>query len=201
MPGPLAGVRIVELAAIGPVPFAGMVLADFGAEVVRIDRLENVDVGLPVQLAPAFDVMARGRRSLAIDLKSTAGRDALMRLVDRADVLIEGFRPGVMERLGVGPEACLATNPRLVYGQRAIHAGCRCRQTVPCPCRQAHAVLGVRLAQDPHGAQADDRKHLALDAQDEATWVRPELSAAIQYRALTSDGPPSPRVLQGTAPE
>jgi alpha-methylacyl-CoA racemase len=103
MPGPLAGVRIVELAAIGPVPFAGMVLADFGAEVVRIDRLENVDVGLPVQLAPAFDVMARGRRSLAIDLKSTAGRDALMRLAGRADVLIDGFRPGVMERLGVGP--------------------------------------------------------------------------------------------------
>jgi alpha-methylacyl-CoA racemase len=117
MPGPLAGIRVVEFAAIGPVPFAGMVLADFGADVVRIDRLESVDVGLPMELAPAFNVMARGRRSLAIDLKSPAARDALMRLVGRADVLIEGFRPGVMERLGLGPEACLATNPRLVYGR------------------------------------------------------------------------------------
>ena len=78
MPGPLAGIRVVEFAAIGPVPFAGMVLADFGADVVRIDRLESVDVGLPMELAPAFNVMARGRRSLAIDLKSPAARDALM---------------------------------------------------------------------------------------------------------------------------
>jgi alpha-methylacyl-CoA racemase len=112
--GPLAGCRVVELGGIGPGPFAGMMLADLGAEVVRVDRPERLDeVGAGV---PA-DVLNRGKRSVVLDLKHPAGAAAVLELVERADVLIEGFRPGVTERLGVGPHDCLARNPRLVYGR------------------------------------------------------------------------------------
>lgn len=117
MAGPLAGLRVIELAGIGPAPFCAMLLADMGAEVVRVDRREAVDLGLPDRLDRKFDILLRGRRSLAIDLKSEAGRDVALRLVERADALIEGFRPGVMERLGLGPAVCLARNGRLVYGR------------------------------------------------------------------------------------
>jgi alpha-methylacyl-CoA racemase len=110
--GPLDGLRIVELAGIGPGPFAAMMLADMGAEVLRVDRAQAV--GEP---APLWDVNARGRRSVGVDLKHPAGRDTVLRLVERADALIEGFRPGVAERLGVGPDACLARRPSLVYGR------------------------------------------------------------------------------------
>ncbi|MDQ2779802.1 MAG: CoA transferase, partial [Pseudomonadota bacterium] len=113
--GVLAGMKVVELAAIGPVPMCGMLLADHGADVIRIDRMQASGLGVP--LPPRFDVNARGRRSIALDLKSPAGRDAALRLIDRADVLIEGFRPGVTEQLGLSPAACLARNPRLVYGR------------------------------------------------------------------------------------
>jgi len=113
--GPLDGMRVIELASIGPGPMCAMLLADLGADVVRIDRLEPSGLGVPT--APRFDVNARNRRSVALDLKAEAGRAALMRLVERADVLIEGFRPGVAERLGLGPEDCAARNPRLVYGR------------------------------------------------------------------------------------
>lgn len=114
MPGPLVGVRIVELAGIGPAPFAGMVLSDLGAEVVRVDRPQQVRPGAP---PPVGDVLGRGRRSIAVDLKQDAGRDVVLQLVDSADALIEGFRPGVTERLGLDPTTCLARNPRLVYGR------------------------------------------------------------------------------------
>ena len=114
MPGPLAGVRVVELAGIGPAPFAGMVLSDLGAEVVRVDRPQQVRPDSP---PPAGDVLGRGRRSIAVDLKQDAGRDVVLQLVDAADALIEGFRPGVTERLGLDPTTCLARNPRLVYGR------------------------------------------------------------------------------------
>ncbi len=113
--GPLAGVRVVELAGIGPAPFCAMLLADMGADVLRVDRTEPVDLG--VRLDPRFNLLTRGRRSVAIDLKRAEGLAAAKRLVTRADALIEGFRPGVTERLGLGPEACLALNPRLVYGR------------------------------------------------------------------------------------
>lgn len=113
--GPLQGLRVIEIASIGPGPMACMLLADLGADVVRVDRLEASGLGVP--MAPRFDVNARGRRSVALDLKQPAGIDAVLRLVDGADILVEGFRPGVAERLGLGPEVCLARNPRLVYGR------------------------------------------------------------------------------------
>ena len=113
--GPLSGLRVVELASIGPGPMCAMLLADLGAEVLRIDRTEASGLGVPMDTR--FDVAGRNRRSLALDIKQAAGRDAALRLIDRADVLIEGFRPGVAERLGLGPEDCRARNPGLVYGR------------------------------------------------------------------------------------
>ncbi|MEV6952580.1 CaiB/BaiF CoA-transferase family protein [Streptomyces sp. NPDC051183] len=111
--GPLAGVRVVELAGIGPGPFAAMLLADLGADVVRVDRPGGG--GLAVD--PAFDITNRNKRSVLVDLKSADGPARVLDLVERADVLIEGFRPGVAERLGVGPADCRARNPLLVYGR------------------------------------------------------------------------------------
>ncbi|QDY79934.1 CaiB/BaiF CoA transferase family protein [Streptomyces qinzhouensis] len=111
--GPLAGVRVVELAGIGPGPFAAMVLADLGADVVRVDR----PGGAGLAIDPAYDLTNRNKRSVLIDLKEDGGAGAVLDLAERADVFIEGYRPGVAERLGVGPDACLARNPRLVYGR------------------------------------------------------------------------------------
>ncbi|MDE2277892.1 MAG: CoA transferase, partial [Burkholderiales bacterium] len=113
--GPLNGLRVVEIASIGPGPMCGMLLADLGAEVVRIDRL--VPSGLGLAMGRRHEVNARGRRSIALDLKAAGGRAAALRLIDRADVLIEGFRPGVAESLGLGPGDCQARNPGLVYGR------------------------------------------------------------------------------------
>ncbi|MFB7707601.1 CaiB/BaiF CoA transferase family protein [Streptomyces sp. NPDC056105] len=111
--GPLAGVRVVELAGIGPGPFAAMLLADLGADVVRVDR----PGGAGLAIDPAYDITNRNKRSVIIDLKADDGAARVLDLVARADVLIEGYRPGVAERLGVGPDACHARNPRLVYGR------------------------------------------------------------------------------------
>ncbi len=113
--GPLTGLRVIEFEAIGPGPFAGMMLADMGADVLRIDRAE--DTGLGLGSARAHDVMLRGRRSVTLDLKTPGGVQAALQLADKADALIEGFRPGVMERLGLGPDVLLARNPKLVYGR------------------------------------------------------------------------------------
>lgn len=113
--GPLKGITIVEFAGIGPGPFCGMMLADQGADVIRIDR--KTGNNLPISQAPGTDVLARGRRSIAIDLKSDEGKALAMRLVAQADGLLEGYRPGVMERLGFGPEPCFKINPKLVYGR------------------------------------------------------------------------------------
>jgi alpha-methylacyl-CoA racemase len=114
--GPLAGLRILEMAGIGPAPFAATLLADMGAELIRIDRREATDLGLPGREA-RFNVLHRGRRSLAVDIKTEPGRQVVERLAAKADGLIEGFRPGVMERLGLGPEVLRERNPRLVYGR------------------------------------------------------------------------------------
>jgi alpha-methylacyl-CoA racemase len=114
--GPLAGLRIVEMAGIGPAPFAATLLADMGAELIRVDRRTATDLGLPGREAK-FNVLHRGRRSLAVDLKSERGCEVVKRLATKADALLEGYRPGVMERLGLGPDVLLALNPRLVFGR------------------------------------------------------------------------------------
>jgi alpha-methylacyl-CoA racemase len=113
--GPLHGLRIIELESIGPVPMCAMLLADLGADVVRIDRREPS--GLGVAMDRRFAINSRNRRSVALDLKGAPGRDAALRLISRADVLLEGFRPGVAERLGLGPAHCHTLNPGLVYGR------------------------------------------------------------------------------------
>jgi alpha-methylacyl-CoA racemase len=115
MAGPLSGVRVLELEAIGPAPFAGMLLADMGADVLVIDRPAAGDLGLKRERW--YDIMMRGKRSVTLDLKAAGTREAALRLIARADILIEGFRPGVMERLGLGPEQAFAKNARLVYGR------------------------------------------------------------------------------------
>ncbi len=113
--GPLTGIKIVELAGIGPGPFAAMLLSDLGADIVRVDRAQQVN---PAHFGrPNVDVMLRGRRSVGIDLKHPEGLETALALIEAADGLIEGFRPGVTEKLGLGPDVCLARNPRLVYGR------------------------------------------------------------------------------------
>jgi alpha-methylacyl-CoA racemase len=112
MSGPLTGIRIIEMAGIGPVPYACMLLADLGAEVIRVDRVNGGGMG-----ANPGDVTARGRKSIAVDLKNPAGVEVVLKLLEGADVLIECFRPGVMEKLGLGPVICSQRNPSLVYGR------------------------------------------------------------------------------------
>jgi alpha-methylacyl-CoA racemase len=114
--GPLAGIRVLEIGSIGPGPFCAMVLADLGADVLRVDRVSGAAL-----VGPSADfsteLLNRGRRSVAVDLKHPGGAEVILRLVEQADALVEGFRPGVTERLGIGPDACLERNPRLVYGR------------------------------------------------------------------------------------
>lgn len=114
--GPLTGVRVVEVAGIGPGPFAAMLLADMGADVIRVDRAGSV-APVAADATPPLDLLNRGRRSIGVDLKMPEGAEVVLRLVTSADAFIEGFRPGVAERLGIGPEPCLERNPRLVYGR------------------------------------------------------------------------------------
>ena len=113
--GPLSGVKVVELAGIGPGPFCAMLLADLGADVVRVDRMTQVDLG--IDRGRQFSVLNRSRRSVSVALKNPDGVETVLKLVEGADALIEGFRPGVTERLGLGPDECLARNPKLVYGR------------------------------------------------------------------------------------
>src|SRR4051812_9287418 len=113
--GPLVGLRVLEMAGIGPGPFAAMMFADAGAEGLRVDRPDKV--GVDEDTVQRFDILNRGKRSVALDLKSPDGVATVLDLVERADVLIEGFRPGVMERLGLGPDVCLDRNARLIYAR------------------------------------------------------------------------------------
>lgn len=137
--GPLKGLRIVELAGIGPGPYCGMLLSDLGAEVVQVDRPGGAAAAYG--LDPSRDILNRGRRSIVLDLRNPESRDELLALVDRADGLIEANRPGVAERLGIGPELCLARNPRLVYG-RVTGWG----QTGPMADRVGHDINYIALA-------------------------------------------------------
>jgi alpha-methylacyl-CoA racemase len=137
--GPLAGIRVLEFEAIGPGPFAGMLLADLGADVLVVDRPAASDLGLKRERW--YDVMMRGKRSITLDLKSPAAKDAALALLEKADALIEGFRPGVMERLGLGPEAALARNPKLVYGRMTGWG-----QDGPLAARAGHDINYIALA-------------------------------------------------------
>lgn len=115
MSGPLTGLKVIELAGIGPAPMAAMMLSDMGAEVIRVDRLTASGLGIP--MPKKFNFLGRGRKSIALDLKNPDGINTLLELIDKADIVIEGFRPGVMERLGMGPDVCLERNPKLVFGR------------------------------------------------------------------------------------
>lgn len=134
--GPLAGIRILELAGIGPGPFAGMMLADMGAEVIHIDR----PGGNPIA-SFGHSVLFRNRHSLALNLKTPQGAQALLKLCESADALFEGFRPGVAERLGIGPDACMAANPKLVYGRMTGWG-----QTGPLSARAGHDINYISLS-------------------------------------------------------
>ena len=134
--GPLSGVKIIELAGIGPGPYACMLLADLGAEVLRLERGD-----IDATSEPTWEILNRGRASVALDLKTHAGRDLVLELCEQADVLIEGFRPGVAERLGVGPDACQARNPRLVYGRMTGYG-----QSGPLAQRAGHDINYVAVS-------------------------------------------------------
>jgi alpha-methylacyl-CoA racemase len=184
--GPLAGLRVIELASIGPGPLCAMLLADLGADVVRIDRVEPSGLGVP--MAPRFDVAGRGRRSLALDLKREAGRDAALRLIDRADVLIEGWRPGVAERLGLGPETCAARNPGLVYGRMTGYG-----QTGPLAQAAGHdinylALIGALHAIGPAQGKPVPPLNLVADYGGGALYLAFGLMAALFERQRSGRG-------------
>ena len=184
--GPLHGLRVVELASIGPGPMCAMLLADLGADVIRIDRLEPSGLGVPMNAR--FDVNARSRRSAALDLKSPAGRDAVLRIVERADVLIEGFRPGVAERLGLGPADCQARNPRLVYGRMTGFG-----QTGPLAQAAGHdlnyiALTGALDAIGPTGGAPVPPLNLVGDYGGGALYLAFGLMAALFERQSSGRG-------------
>ena len=184
--GPLQGLRVIELASIGPGPLCCMLLADLGADVVRVDRLEPS--GLGVAMDPRHDVNARGRRSVALDLKSEAGRDAVLRLVAGADVLVEGFRPGVTEKLGLGPADCQARNPRLVYGRIAGFG-----QTGPLAAAAGHdlnyiALAGVLHAIGPAGGKPVPPLNLVADYGGGALYLAFGVLSALFERQHSGRG-------------
>ncbi|MCX7902416.1 MAG: CoA transferase [Burkholderiaceae bacterium] len=184
--GPLTGIRVIELAAIGPGPMCAMLLADLGADVVRIDRTEPS--GLGVTMPPRFDVTARNRRSIALDLKRPEGRAAALRLIERADVLIEGFRPGVAERLGVGPQECLARNPRLVYGRMTGFG-----QAGPLAQAAGHdlnyiALTGALAAIGPAGGAPVPPLNLVGDYGGGALYLAVGILAALLERQRSGQG-------------
>ena len=184
--GPLHGLRVIELASIGPGPMCAMLLADLGADVVRIDRLEPSGLGLPTHRR--FDVNARSRRSAAIDLKAPAGRAALLRLVEGADVLIEGLRPGAAERLGLGPADCQAHNPRLIYGRMTGFG-----QTGPLAQAAGHdlnyiALAGALHAIGPAGGKPTAPLNLVGDYGGGALYLAFGLLAALFERQRSGRG-------------
>ncbi len=152
MAGPLQGVTVVELAGIGPGPFAGMMLADMGAQVIRVDRISPAAGGALGEMMRNDSIVDRGRRSIALNLKDPRGIEAVLKLVERADILIEGFRPGVTEKLGLGPEACHARNGRLVYGRMTGWG-----QTGPLAKAAGHDLNYIALSGAVHAMGPKDR--------------------------------------------
>ncbi len=184
--GPLSGMRVIELASIGPGPMCAMLLADLGADVIRIDRTEPSGLGVPTE--PRFDVTGRNRRSVALDLKRSEGRDAALRLIDRADVLIEGWRPGVAERLGLGPDDCATRNPALVYGRMTGFG-----QTGPLAQAAGHdidyiALVGALHAIGPAGAKPVPPLNLVGDYGGGALYLAFGLMAALFERQRSGRG-------------
>ncbi|HYN57980.1 MAG TPA: CaiB/BaiF CoA-transferase family protein [Rubrivivax sp.] len=184
--GPLKGLRVIELASIGPGPMCAMLLADMGADVVRIDRTEPS--GLGVAMDRRFEVNGRSRRSVALDLKSPAGRDAVLRLVASADMLIEGFRPGVAERLGLGPAECHAHNPALVYGRMTGFG-----QSGPLSQAAGHdlnyiALTGALHAIGPAGGKPVPPLNLVGDYGGGALYLAMGLLAALHERKASGRG-------------
>jgi alpha-methylacyl-CoA racemase len=184
--GPLHGVRVLELAALGPVPFAGMLLADLGAEVIRVDRAGPDAPGAGAD--PARDPRHRGRRAVGLDLRAPAGVDLLLRLVDRADVLLEGMRPRVAERLGFGPPVCLARNPRLVYGRMTGWG-----QDGPLAPRAGHdinyiALTGALHAMGPAAAPPTVPLNLVGDFGGGGTYLALGVACALVERARSGRG-------------
>lgn len=184
--GPLQGLRVIELASIGPGPMCAMLLADMGADVVRVDRTEPSGLGVPID--KRFEVTGRSRRSVALDLKNPAGRDAVLRLVERADLLIEGFRPGVAEKLGLGPDDCHARNPRLVYGRMTGFG-----QTGPLAQAAGHdlnyiALTGALDAIGPAGAKPVPPLNLVGDYGGGALYLAMGLLAALHERQSSGRG-------------
>jgi len=184
--GPLHGLRVIELASIGPGPMCCMLLADLGADVVRVDRLEPSGLGLAMDAR--HDVNARGRRSLALDLKRPAGRDVVLRLVGGADVLVEGMRPGAAEKLGLGPDDCHARNPRLVYGRMTGFG-----QTGPLAAAAGHdlnyiALSGVLHAIGPAGGRPLPPLNLVGDYGGGALYLAFGLLAALFERQRSGRG-------------
>lgn len=185
MSGPLSGVRVVEVASIGPGPFCAMVLADMGAEVVRVER-----VGSVASLSdPPPDPLQRGRAaSIGLDLKHTDGPGVLLQLIESADVLVEGFRPGVMERLGVGPDVCLERNPRLVYGRMTGWG-----QDGPLSHRAGHDLDYLAIAGALHPMGDPDRPppvplNLVADFGGGGLLLAFGIAAALVERASSGEG-------------
>lgn len=159
MAGPLKGIRIVEMAGIGAAPFCAMLLSDMGAEVIRIEqKADSSRAPLRLMTERRFDVLARGRRSLAIDLKRPGAVDAALDLIAAADALVEGFRPGVMERLGLGPDVCFARKPALVYG-RLTGWG----QTGPLAMTAGHDLAYVAISGALHAIGGPERPMVPLN--------------------------------------
>ena len=185
-PGPLAGLTIIEMAGLGPVPMACLMLAEMGAEVVRIERMETTRPFL--DLPPEFDLDRHGRSILRLDLKRQEGRDLLLRLCENADVLAEGFRPGVMERLGLGPEAVLGRNPALIYGRMTGFG-----QDGPLARRAGHdltylALTGVLHAIGPKGSRPTPPLNLVADYGGGSMFLVAGVLAALFERSRSGKG-------------
>jgi alpha-methylacyl-CoA racemase len=185
--GPLNGVKVVEFAGIGPGPFCCMMLSDMGADVVRIDRGGGVRGGTP-KGGPTYDLTARGRRSVALDLKQPADIETALALIEKADVLVEGFRPGVMERLGLGPDIALQRNPRLVYGRMTGWG-----QTGPLSQAAGHdinyiALTGALHAMGRKGTPPAPPLNLVGDFGGGALYLAFGICAALVERATSGKG-------------
>ena len=182
--GPLAGLRVVEMRSLGPGPFAGMMLSDLGATVIQIDRVAGSQVGPSAR----FDLMNRGRQSLALDLKKPGAAEVALRLIQRADILIEGYRPGVMEKLGLGPDVCLERNPRLLYGRMTGWG-----QTGLWADRVGHDINYIGMTGALHAMGRPDSPpapplSLVGDFGGGAMLLLVGLLAALQHRNLTGVG-------------